>query len=448
MKTLSQMKKKIGFISLGCDKNRVDLEHMMFLVKGSGLEICENLVDANVIIINTCAFISSARVESINTILDIVKSKGNGTLEKIIVTGCLSQKHFNELKESIPEIDAIIKINNNENIANEIFGLYDSLPAIHVKNAPCARVLSTPSHYAFLKISDGCNNCCSYCTIPRIRGKYKSVSMEDLIKEAKALADRGVKELIIIAQDTTRYGTDLYGEPKLCELLNEISKIKGIDWIRLHYCYPEMMKDNLIELISKNEKICKYIDVPFQHISDRILKNMNRRNTKSEAELLIEKTRAACPQIAIRSTFIIGFPGETRKDFNELIVFLKKYKLSNVGFFPYSREEGTKACYMKKQIPEFVKNYRLKKVQKIQTEIMTSICNSRIGEICDCIIDEYDNINKVFVGRDKFNSPKIDFNVIINESQQVKVGEIYKIKLVDFKNFNFIGEVYEFTEQN
>lgn len=360
------MTKKIGFISLGCDKNRVDLEKMMFRLKSAGFELVDNLQEANIILINTCAFIASARKESIDNILEIVSSKGKNNLENIVVSGCLAERYSEELHEAIPEIDAIVKLAENNEIEKIICSLVgESAPKIG-KNANISRVLSNSPHFAYLKISDGCNNCCSYCTIPRIRGRYRSTPIEDLLAEAENLAKLGVKELIIVAQDTTRYGTDLYGEPKLCELIEKLSKIKTIERIRLHYCYPEMIGDELLHMIETNHKICGYLDIPFQHIDDKILKSMNRRSTSAQIIELINKIRSLKRKVAIRSTFIIGYPGETRLQFKHLCDFIKKFKLDNVGFFAYSREERTSAGFMKNQVPEFIKKRRLKHIQKLQ----------------------------------------------------------------------------------
>ena len=434
------MTKKIGFISLGCDKNRVDLEKMMFRLKSAGFELVDNLQEANIILINTCAFIASARKESIDNILEIVSSKGKNNLENIVVSGCLAERYSEELHEAIPEIDAIVKLAENNEIEKIICSLVgESAPKIG-KNANISRVLSNSPHFAYLKISDGCNNCCSYCTIPRIRGRYRSTPMEDLLAEAENLAKLGVKELIIVAQDTTRYGTDLYGEPKLCELIEKLSKIKTIERIRLHYCYPEMIGDELLHMIETNHKICGYLDIPFQHIDDKILKSMNRRSTSAQIIELINKIRSLKRKVAIRSTFIIGYPGETRLQFKHLCDFIKKFKLDNVGFFAYSREERTSAGFMKNQVPEFIKKRRLKHIQKLQEKISTELCRSKIGQTQNILIDGFDEVYGYFYGRDEFNSVGIDFDTIIEASDLV-VGNFYKVRIVDFENGVYKGEL-------
>ena len=352
-------KKKISAISLGCDKNRVDLEKMLFNLKDFGFDIVDDIEDAEIIIINSCAFIKPAIEEAITNIFMSIELKQN-ICEKIIVTGCLIAR-FKELSP-IDGVDAMIDLKDNEHIVETVLSLYGIEGKVDYKDG---RLLSNLPHYAYLKIADGCNNGCAYCTIPRIRGRYRSTPIEKLIKEAKDLANMGVKELILIAQDITRYGEDIYGEYRLVELIKELSKIKKIKWIRLHYCYPELVTDELLDEINNNPKVCKYLDIPLQHIDDKILKEMNRKTSEDDIRKLFEKLNTKYPSIAIRSTFIVGFPGETRKQFNKLLEFLKEAKISHAGFFPYSREEKTKAYFMKKQIWGITKKHRLKKAQKI-----------------------------------------------------------------------------------
>lgn len=434
------MTKTIGFISLGCDKNRVDLEKMMFRLKDAGFVLVDNLSEANVILINTCAFIASARKESIDNILEIVASKGQGVLEKIVVSGCLAERYAAELHEAIPEIDQIVTLAQNGEIEKIICALYgENAPKVN-KNANVLRVLSNSPHYAFLKIADGCNNCCSYCTIPRIRGRFRSTPMADVLAEAENLAKLGVKELIIVAQDTTRYGQDLYGEAKLCELVEELSKVKGIERIRLHYCYPEMIDDKFLNMLENNDKVCGYLDIPFQHIDDRILSSMNRRSNSAQIIDLVNKIRSLKKKVVIRSTFIVGYPGETRAEFGRLCKFIKKYRLENVGFFAYSREERTSAGFMKKQIPEFIKKQRLKHIQKIQEKISNEIGTRKIGQIQNVMIDGFDEELGYFYGRDEYNSVGVDFVTIIEASDLI-VGNTYKVRVVDFKNGIYKGEL-------
>lgn len=434
------MTKTIGFISLGCDKNRVDLEKMMFRLKDAGFVLVDNLSEANIILINTCAFIAAARKESIDNILEIVASKEQGCLEKIVVSGCLAERYAAELHEAIPEIDQIVTLSQNGEIEKIICALYgENAPKVN-KNANILRVLSNSPHFAFLKIADGCNNCCSYCTIPRIRGRFRSTPMDDVLAEAENLAKLGVKELIIVAQDTTRYGQDLYGEMKLCELVEKLSKVKGIERIRLHYCYPEMIDDKFLNMLENNDKICGYLDIPFQHIDDRILSSMNRRSNSTQIINLINKIRSLKKKVAIRSTFIVGYPGETRAEFGRLCKFIKKYRLENVGFFAYSREERTSAGFMKNQVPEFIKKLRLKKIQKIQEKISNEIGMSKIGQIQNVMIDGFDEKLGYFYGRDEYNSVGVDFVTIIEASDLI-VGNTYKVRVVDFKNGIYKGEL-------
>ena len=433
------MTKKVGFISLGCDKNRVDLEKMMYKIKNAGFLLVENLDDADIILVNTCAFIAKAREEAINTILDVVMRKNSGLCEKIIVTGCLSERHSDELIEAIPELDKVVKLSENNQIDQILCNLYNIKPP-KAKKSNLDRILSQAPHLAYLKIADGCNNCCAYCTIPRIRGRFKSEPLDNLIEEAESLADMGVKELMIVAQDITRYGTDIYGETKLVELLEKLSKIQKIERIRLHYCYPEMIDDKLLSLIESNHKICGYLDIPLQHIDNDILKKMNRRSSEQTILELIKKIQSLKRKIAIRSTFIVGFPGETKKQFKKLCQFLRDYKLDNVGFFAYSREDKTSAAYMDKQIPNFIKQRRLKYIQKLQTKIQNEKNINKLGEVREVLIDRFDEFDGNFYGRDEYNSFDVDFEVQIN-SDQLEIGKIYKLKLIDYKNQCFVGEL-------
>ena len=434
-----QMTKKVGFISLGCDKNRVDLEKMMYKIKNAGFLLVENLDDADIILVNTCAFIAKAREEAINTILDVVMRKNSGLCEKIVVTGCLSERHSDELIEAIPELDKVVKLSENNQIDQILCNLYNIKPP-KAKKSNLDRILSQAPHLAYLKIADGCNNCCAYCTIPRIRGRFKSEPLDNLIEEAESLADMGVKELMIVAQDITRYGTDIYGETKLVELLEKLSKIQKIERIRLHYCYPEMIDDKLLSLIESNHKICGYLDIPLQHIDNDILKKMNRRSSEQTILELIKKIQSLKRKIAIRSTFIVGFPGETKKQFKKLCQFLRDYKLDNVGFFAYSREDKTSAAYMDKQIPNFIKQRRLKYIQKLQTKIQNEKNINKLGEVREVLIDRFDEFDGNFYGRDEYNSFDVDFEVQIN-SDQLEIGKIYKLKLIDYKNQCFVGEL-------
>ena len=435
--TIEELKtKKISAISLGCDKNRVDLEHMLGALSDFGFEIVPNIEDAEILIVNTCAFISSAVKEAIDNIFLALKQKEN-KCEKVIVTGCLNERYLDSLKKEIPEVDAFVRVKDNDQILKVIFDLYEIEHKDRFKNQ--GRLLTTPSHYAYLKIADGCNNGCAYCTIPRIRGRYKSVPMDDVVKEAKILASMGVKELIVVAQDVSRYGEDLYGQVMLIPLLEKLSKIRDIKWIRLHYLYPEMINDELLDYIYENEKICKYLDIPLQHIDDDILREMNRKLDEAKTRELIQKIQQKYPKIALRSTYIVGFPGETKKKFNKLLDFIQQYPMPDVGFFPYYREDKTKAYYMK-QIPAFKKKLRLKKIYAVQKIVSDELNSKRVGEVVEAVVDAYDEQNDCFILRDQYSSPNIDF-VIEVSAQNLKIGQFYNVKLTDYKNDVFKGEI-------
>lgn len=431
-------KKKISAISLGCDKNKVDLQHMLFWLKEYGFEITSDLDVAQIIIVNTCSFITPAKQESIDNIL-LAISKKSDKCEKVIVTGCLPQRNLMELQDALPEVDYFVQVKDNEKIVNIIEKLYDVEISKLTNNL--GRVSTFASGFAHLKISDGCNNGCSFCAIPRIRGRYRSVDMKILLKEAKQLCDQGFSEIILVAQDVTRYGYDLYGEYKLVELIENLSKIKKLKWIRLHYCYPELIDDNLLDCISSNEKVCKYLDIPLQHIDDALLKSMNRRLDEAKTRELIDKIKTKYPSITIRSTFIVGYPGETKKAFEKLCEFLKQNSLNNVGFFKYYKEENTRAYFLKKQVREFVKNYRLKKIQNIQQNIANNINSQRVGQEIDVMIDEYNQIDNVYLGHDEYNSPDVDFAIMIKTDKILCLGQIYRVKIVSYINNYLIGEI-------
>lgn len=431
--TIDELKEKnVGFISLGCDKNRVDLEKMIFNIKSFGFNVVNDPRFANIIIINTCSFLESSRMESIENILEMSNYKSNN-LEKIIVTGCLNQLNYSDLGESLPEVDAFVSIEDNDNIVPIICGLYDISCNY---NCMDGRILTTPNHYAYLKIAEGCNNFCSYCLIPYIRGRYRSRTMEEILQEAKTLASMGVKELILVAQDVTKYGVDLYNKKMLAKLINDISQIDGIEWIRLLYCYPEEIDDELIEVLKNNDKVVKYIDIPLQHISNKILKAMNRKSTKEKIFALFDKLKNEIPNISIRTTFILGFPDEDDEDFEQIIEFLKRYKLDNVGFFKYSREEGTRSYNFENQIDEDVKESRLEKLSQIQFDIQYNLHTNLIGQTFDCLIDE--TFEDYSIARFYGQCPQIDGYIIVNE--KLEVGKFYKIKITDISDYDLIGE--------
>jgi len=431
--TIEELKnKKVGFVSLGCDKNRVDLERIIFNISNFGFSIVNNTDEANIIIVNTCSFLESARLESIENIVEMANLKNTNSLEKLIVTGCLNELNYHDLNESLPEVDAFVNVKDNDQIVKIIANLYD----IDTKYSYLDdRVLTTPSHYAYLKISEGCNNFCTYCLIPYIRGRYKSVPIEQLIIEAKNLADKGVKELILVAQDVTKYGVDLYNEKKLVELIRQLSNIGGIQWIRLLYCYPEEIDDALISEIKVNPKVLKYLDIPLQHVSTSILKAMNRRSNFESICELFDKLKSEIPNIAIRTTFILGFPGETDENVKLIENFLIKYKLQNVGFFTYSREEGTNAFKLPNQINETIKLERLNYLSQIQYDIVQENNQSIIGKELIAIVDEvYDDYS---VCRYYGQCPQIDTVIYVNE--KLVVGDFIKVRIEKILEYDLEG---------
>lgn len=441
--TKEELQKKTFYIvQLGCDKNRVDGENMAYDLQEYGIKQVENAQDANIIIVNTCAFIQSAKSESIDCIFDAISCKAKNC-EKVIVCGCLAQRYFDEVKSGFDEVDAVVRLKNNQNIVSIVKGLYgiDSASTNCSKVNSLRRSLSTPSHYAYLKIADGCNNCCSYCTIPQIRGRYTSVPAEKLFAEAKALAKSGVKELILVAQDVTNYGADLYGSPKLVELLKMLSKIKSIKWIRLHYCYPNLITDDLLHEIATNKKVCKYLDIPMQHASNSILKAMNRKDTVEAYETLLQKIRALPNFVAVRSTFIVGFPGETKQDFEALKQFLMRQKMQYVGFFKYSREEYTGAYSMPHQIREKIKQQRLEEVESVQQQILLENQQKFVGTTTMCVLEKIYEDGTLAL-RNQYNSPGIDSLVFAKSNgKNFVVGEFYKVKITGLEGIDLKGEI-------
>ena len=432
-------KKLVSAISLGCDKNKVDLENMLGRLKEYGFQITDEVENSDIVIVNTCAFIQPAQEEAIMNILEMEKLKEKGVIEKIIVTGCFPERNYNSMKENFPIIDAFLHLRENENIVQIIEGLYGLEKSKPIKKYE--RVLTNSPSYAYLKIADGCNNACSYCTIPRIRGRFVSYDMDDLVQEAKNLVARGVQELILVAQDTTRYGEDLYGEPSLIKLCERLSKIKELHSIRFHYAYPEKVTDQLLDFIVKNDKMCKYLDIPLQHIDDDLLKSMRRRLGEEETRLLIEKIRTNYPQISLRTTFIIGYPGETRKQFKKLCDFIKQSKFDYAGFFPYSREPNTASFFMKKQVPEFIKKLRDKKITKLQNEIVSEKARDVIGQTIEVLVDSFDQNSGEYIGHSQNMSPLVDFNVRFVDNGNINCYTYVKIKIYDFDGSDYKGEV-------
>lgn len=431
---------RIGAISLGCDKNRVDTEKMLSRLVGGGHTLVGSEDEADVIIVNTCAFIDKAKEESIDEILNAVAAKNAGKGKKVIVTGCLAQRYADTLKEEFPEVDAILGIADYDKILDTIKDVEDGEKVLNCANLDRfyeGRVLTTPYHYAYLKIADGCSNHCTYCAIPSIRGKYRSEKIEDLLCEAKTLSDDGVKELILVAQDVTRYGTDFDGKSHLIELLDGLSKL-DFEWIRLLYLYPEMVDDTLIEYVKSNPKIVKYMDVPLQHIDDEVLKRMNRRTDEKSIRELIGKLKDA--GIAVRTTFICGFPGETQEQFEKLENFIKEVKFDYAGFFAYSREEGTPADKLGGHLDEKVKEERARKLRSIQEKIIRNHNKELVGKTIKVIYDDIDYDKQMFVGRCQSQAPDIDNVTLFGADDEVRIGEFYNVEILGADGIDLVGK--------
>lgn len=430
---------KIGTISLGCDKNRVDTEKMLARLLGKGHTFVDREDDADVIIVNTCAFIDSAKTESIDEILSAVEyKKKNGT--KIVVTGCLPQRYKGDLKEALPEVDLFLGTGDYDMLCDYLDGLTVSENKLYCSlDKYCSkRVLTTPYHYAYLKIADGCDNHCTYCAIPSIRGKYRSEKIEDLVGEAKSLSDEGVKELILVAQDVTRYGTDLYGKKSLTVLLDELSKLDFYR-IRLMYLEPEMVDDELIDYVANNEKIAKYMDVPFQHIDSRLLKLMGRHTDEEYTKNLVNKIKTK--GIKIRSSFIVGFPSEGEKEFEELYDFIRDYEIDYAGFFEYSLEEGTPAEKLGGRVDDDVKAKRCESLRELQERIIMKAADGYVGKTINVLYEDIDYNNQMFVGRAEFQAPDIDNVVRFTSETPLNVGEIYSVEITGRIGMDLLGRV-------
>lgn len=439
--------KTFGMISLGCDKNRVDGERLLGVIREKGYPITSEIAQANILIVNTCAFLESARREAIDTVLDCDAYRG-GKLEKIVVTGCLPEKFIGELFPALTEGDVFLGCGDADVLLDSIERSYSEgrINAVHAGHEVFSeRLLTTPLHYAYLKIADGCNNHCTYCLIPKIRGRYRSYPMERLVAEAEALGD--LSELILVAQDTTRYGSDLYGKNSLPELIRRLSALENIRSIRLLYCYPDVIDDELIGEIAHNEKVVKYIDIPLQHSEDSILKRMNRKGSRAEYLSLIRKLREAVPGIAIRSTFIAGFPGETEEEAEALASFLREAKLTNCGFFAYSREPDTPAYRLKDQIPARIKQRRVKMLYSVQREISEKFLREKIGTTVRVLCDGIDYDRNCFVGRAYWQAPDIDGKVYFT-ARHAEQGEFYAVKISGADSYDLFGEAEDMDESS
>ena len=441
---------KIGFVSLGCPKNQLDTEVMLHEVLAAGYEITPEDIDADVIIVNTCAFIESAKKEAIDNILDVAWLKENRSLQAIVVTGCLAERYREEIFAELPEVDALLGVGSIHNIVEAIDSVQRRLKdkkhpkyaSFEDKNTVALggdRVLTTPEFYSYLKIGEGCDNCCTYCAIPSIRGRFRSRPMEELVQEAKDLAALGVKELNIVAQDVTRYGQDLYGSYKLHELLHRITEETDIPWIRLLYCYPDKVTDELIAEIRDNDRIVKYIDMPLQHISDKILKKMNRHGDGAMIRKVIGKLRREIPALTLRTTFIVGFPGETEEDFEELCQFVEETKFEHMGVFAYSPEEGTPAAKMPDQIDEQIKQDRADILMRAQMEISAAKNESKIGSVVRVLVEDFDPVSEAHFGRSAADAPEIDGKVYFKAERRVAPGSMIDVKIRDVVDYDLYG---------
>lgn len=432
---------KIGFISLGCSKNLVVTEELIGLFKKRNYVIVSDPLEAEILVINTCGFIESAKDEGIKTILEMADYKEKNC-KYLIVIGCLVERYKEELEQEIPEVDLFVRIKDYNNLWYEIDKLIQNKEERDFLNYK-DRVITTGDVMAYLKIAEGCSNFCTYCAIPYIQGKYISRKYEDILDEAKLLASKGIKELVVIAQDTTKYGIDLYGKKRLAELLDDLSKIDGIEWIRFLYSYPESIDDELINVVKNNPKICKYFDLPIQHINDCILKRMNRKTTGNDIRNLIKKLRTEIPNVILRTTLIVGFPGETDEEFNELCLFVKDVKFDRLGAFAYSAEDGTPAAKFKEQVPERIKEERQNIIMEIQQEVSKDNLLGKIGNVYDCLIENITEDGKYFIGRSYMDVPSEDGVIYIKYNPMYMINEFVKVKIIDSSFYDLYGEVVE-----
>ena len=443
----------IFFVSLGCDKNLVDSENMLGILHGNGYQITQEEANAEIIIINTCCFIHDAKQESINTILEMAEYKKKGSCKALIVTGCLAERYKEEILTEIPEVDALLGTSSFTGILKVVEELTDGqkysrfdpldLPPVAAKG----RVLTSGTHYAYLKIAEGCDKHCTYCIIPQVRGNYRSIPMEELLSEAEYLSAQGIKELILVAQETTLYGSDLYGRKALPELLTKLAGISGIEWIRILYCYPEEITEELISVMKNEPKICHYLDIPIQHASDRILKLMGRRTDRADLESIISRLRSEIPDITLRTTLITGFPTETEEDHTELMEFVKTQRFDRLGVFTYSKEDNTPAAKLKPQITAKVKKQRQKELMKLQQSIVFEANQSRIGRTYEIItegrIAEEEN---VYIGRTYMDAPQVDGFLFFTAEEELISGDLVKVKVKQAKGYDLVGEIMKGSE--
>lgn len=443
------MSVRVGMVSLGCPKNQVDAEKMMYTLRKSGFELVQDAALADIAVINTCGFIQSAKEEAIETILEFCALKKEGRIKAIICTGCLAERYREELKEQLPEVDAIVGIGSIGDIAKiaaDVFNKTDS--GMHFADKCClpldgGRIISTQPFYAYLKIAEGCSNCCTYCAIPSIRGRFRSRPMENILEEARWLADNGVTELIVVAQDTTRYGEDIYGDSRLPELLEELCKIDGFKWIRTLYLYPERITDRLIDVIADNKKIVKYMDIPIQHCSGEVLKRMNRPGNCESLKALFAKIRERIPDITLRTTLITGFPGETEEQFEELAEFVNEVKFERLGCFAYSEEEGTPAAKLDGMLPEEVRERRSEIIMEQQMFINDALNQDMIGKHVEVVTEGFDRYAECCFGRSAADAPEIDGKIFFTSAKKLTVGEYVTVEIEDTLDCDLIGSVVE-----
>lgn len=438
---------KIGMVSLGCSKNLVDSERMLYKIRERGYEIVTDPAKANVVVINTCGFIQSAKEEAIETILELAKLKEEGTVRKLIVTGCLAQRYKEELAEEFKnEVDAVTGISGDNDIIDIIDRVLANQHVVEFRDKldlelTGKRIISTLPFFTYLKIAEGCSNCCTYCAIPMIRGKYRSVPMENVLEEAKWLAENGITEIAVVAQDSTRYGEDLYGKSRLPELLRELCKIDGFKWIRVLYCYPERITDELIDVIASEPKIVKYMDIPIQHSDEKILKAMGRGGSEAELRALFRKLRERIEGLTIRTTLITGFPGETEEQFNSMAEFIKETEFDKLGCFPYSEEEGTKAAQLPDQVDEEVRAHRAEIIME-QQQLISEQKNMRMmGKTVEAVVEGYDQWGECWFGRTQSDAPDIDGKIFFDSEEKLAVGQYVKVLVNETLDYDLIGEV-------
>lgn len=437
--------KTVGMVSLGCCKNQVDAEKMLAALQQAGFAVTGNQWDADAVIINTCGFIEDAKREAIENILEVAALKKEGRLKAVIVTGCLAERYRDQIMEELPEVDAVVGIGANQDIAQIVSAALEGRPynAYGEKtdfSLEGERVLSTPFYTAYLKIAEGCDNCCTYCAIPMIRGRFRSRKLEDILAEAKTLAAQGVKELVVVAQDTTRYGEDLYGAPRLCALLQALTEIEGIEWVRTLYTYPERITDELIDLVAGNAKLTKYFDIPIQHCNNRILQRMNRRGDKQSIEALLDKLRARIPGVTLRTTLIAGFPGETEEEFAELCDFVQRQRFDRLGCFAYSPEEDTPAAGFPGQLEEQQKADRAEIIMQQQLRIAEEKNAAKFGTRQKVLIEGYDNYIKCYFGRSESDAPEVDGKIFFVSDTPLNIGDFAIVRINDCIDYDLLGE--------